>query len=110
INGKSENNVQYFPAPNWTLEYSLFKSASLTTVFQNAVKAIHTKTDWNTNFEKALAQKLIKKRLKKTEIAYQIANTVDEDLTKKVRTILNIDDENDTVNYLVKAIQYATGN
>ncbi|WP_104382611.1 ATP-dependent endonuclease [Sphingobacterium sp. HMA12] len=110
ISWKSEKNVQYFPAPNWTLEYSLFKSASLTTVFQNAVKAIHTKTDWNTNFEKALAQKLIKKKLKKTEIAYQIANTIDEDLTKEVRTILNIDDENDTVNYLVKAIQYATGN
>lgn len=110
INGKSENNVQYFPAPNWTLEYSLFKSTSLTTVFQNAAKAFHTHTDWNTDFEKVLATKLINKTLKKTDIAYHIANAIDEDLSKEVRTIQNVDDANDTVNYLVKAIKYATGN
>lgn len=110
INGKSENNVQYFPAPNWTLEYSLFKSTSLTTVFQNAAKAFHTHTDWNTDFEKALATKLINKTLKKTNIAYHIANAIDDDLSKEVRTIQNVDDANDTVNYLVKAIKYATGN
>ncbi|UOE40143.1 AAA family ATPase [Chryseobacterium suipulveris] len=104
---KSENNVQYFTAPNWTLEYSLFKSASLTTVFKNSVKAEHTGTDWEADFELELAKKLINKGLKKTEIAYQIANVIDEDLTKEVRTILNIDDTNETVNYLVKAIKYA---
>lgn len=110
INGKSESNVQYFPAPNWTLEYSLFKSTSLTTLLQNAAKTFHTHTDWNTDFEKSLAIKLINKTLKKTDIAYHIANVIDEDLSKEVRTILNIDDANDTVNYLVKAIKYATGN
>lgn len=110
INSKSENNVQYFPAPNWTLEYSLFKSTSLTTVFQNAAKAFHTHTDWNTDFEKALATKLINKTLKKTNIAYHIANAIDDDLSKEVCTIQNVDDANDTVNYLVKAIKYATGN
>jgi putative ATP-dependent endonuclease of OLD family len=110
INGKSENNVQYFPAPSWTLEYSLFKSTSLTTVFQNAAKAFHTHTDWNTDFEKALATKLIKKSLKKTDIAYHMANAIDEDLSKEVRTIQNVGEANDTVNYLVKAIIYATGN
>lgn len=110
INGKSENNVQFFPAPNWTLEYSLFKSTSLTTVFQNAAKAFHTHTDWNTDFEKALATKLINKTLKKTNIAYHIANAIDEDLSKEVCTIQNVDDANDMVNYLVKAIKYATGN
>jgi len=109
INAKSEKNVKYFPAPNWTLEYSLFKSTSLTTWFQNVVKGIHTGTDWDTNFEKALAEKLINKGLKKTEIAYQIANVIDEDLGKAVRTIQNLDDINDTVNYLVKAIKYVTG-
>lgn len=110
INGNSENNVQYFPAPNWTLEYSLFKSESLTTVFQSIAKSIHTGTDWNTDFEKALAEKLINKGLKKTEISYQLANAVDEDLTKEVRTIPISEDIIDTVNYLVKAIKYATGN
>ncbi|QHC84725.1 ATP-dependent endonuclease [Empedobacter brevis] len=116
INKKSKGNVQYFPAPNWTLEYTLFKSASLTKIFQDAVSVIHSKTDWSTDFEKALAEKLIKKGLKKTEIAYQIANAIDEDIAKFEKdeieevTIPISQDENDTINYLVKAIKYATGN
>lgn len=110
INEKSERNVQYFPAPTWTFEYSLFKSVSITTLFQNAVKSIHKGTDWETDFEKQLAEKLINKGLKKTEIAYQIANVIDEDLNKEVRTITISQDTDDTINYLVKAIKYATGN
>lgn len=110
INEKSEKNIRYFPAPNWTLEYSLFKSASLTTVFQNAVKSIHTKTDWKTNFELELAKKLIEQSLKKTEIAYHIADVIDNDLKKEVPTVSISEEENDTINYLVKAIKYAAGN
>ncbi|MCT4215272.1 AAA family ATPase [Elizabethkingia anophelis] len=109
INGQAEQNVKYFPAPNWTLEYSLFKSTSLTTLLQTAAKSIHTHTNWD-DFENALAQKLINKGLKKTEIAYQVASAIDEDLGKDVRTIQIVDDVNDTVNYLVKAIKYAAGN
>ncbi|MFT3945586.1 MAG: AAA family ATPase [Agriterribacter sp.] len=109
ISDQSEQKVKFFPAPSWTLEYSLFKSASLTTLFQSAVKAIHVRTDWN-DFEKALAKKLIDKTLGKTEIAYRIANAIDEDLAKEVRTISISEEANDTVNYLVKAIKYATGN
>src|SRR5690606_24296480 len=97
-------------APNWTLEYSLVKSTSLATVFQNAAKAFHTKTDWEAESEKALATKLINKTLKKTNIAYHIANAIDEDLSKADQTITISEDEADTVNYLVKAIKYATGN
>ncbi|MEJ5053685.1 ATP-dependent nuclease [Sphingobacterium sp. MYb382] len=115
IIGKAEQQVKYFPAPKWTLEYSLFESKGLTKTFQNAVKAIHTGTDWDTSFEKSLAEKLINKGLKKTEIAYQIANAIDEDLSgfekKEIsKKTIKISDENDTVNYLIKAIQYATGN
>lgn len=110
INGKAEQNVKYFPAPNWTLEYSLFKSTSLTTLIQNAAKAFHTHTNWDTDFEKALAKKLINKTLKKTAIAYHIANAIDEDLLKAAPNIQITDDANDTINYLVKAIKYATGN
>jgi putative ATP-dependent endonuclease of OLD family len=110
IKGKSESNVQYFPAPNWTLEYSLFKSASLTTLFKNVLKDIvHTGTDWS-DFEKALAEKLINKGLDKTKIAYEMATAIDDDLIKAIRTITISEDETDTVNYLVKAIKYATGN
>ena len=110
INAKSESNVKYFPAPIWTLEYSLFKSTSLITLLQNAAKEIHKGTDWETGFEKSLAEKLINKGLKKTDIAYHISNAIDEDLSKELRTITISEDEADTVNYLVKAIKYATGN
>jgi len=110
INDKSKNNVKYFPAPNWTLEYSLFKSTSLTAAFQSAVKAIHTGTDWETDFEFELAKKLINKGLNKTEIAYHIANSIDEDLANEVRAISISEEENDTINYLIKAIRYVTGN
>lgn len=111
ITKKSESNVQYFPAPNWTLEYCLFKSTSLTTVFQKFTKEVHSGTDW-TDFEKKLAEKLIdkNKKLEKTKIAYEIAHFIDEDVVNKVGTIQIIDDANDTINYLVKAINYATGN
>jgi putative ATP-dependent endonuclease of OLD family len=108
INAKSECNVKYFPAPSWTLEYSLFKSPSLITLLQNAAKAIHKGTDWETNFEKSLAEKLINKGLKKTDIAYHISNAIDEDLSNEYRTITISEDEVDTVNYLVKAIKYVT--
>lgn len=107
INNKTENNVHYFPTRNWTLEYSLFKSKSLNTFFETAVKAIHTGTDWDNDFERELAKKLINKGLKKTEIAYHIANAIDKDFNKEVRTILDIDEVNDSINYLVKAIKYA---
>jgi len=113
ISAKSNQNVQFFTAPNWTLEYSLFKSASLTTAFQNVTKAIHTGTNWDSDFEKELAKKLINKGLNKTEIAYKIANAIDEDLNKPEKDRIfkiAINDKTDSVNYLVKAIKYAAGN
>ncbi|WP_165748294.1 ATP-dependent nuclease [Cellulophaga sp. Z1A5H] len=109
ITSKTNQNVKYFPAPNWTLEYSLFKSSSLKATFETVVKVIHTKSNWD-DFEKALAQKLINKGLKKTEIAYEMAHAIDEDLGKKIRSIIISEDEADTVNYLIKAIKYAAGN
>jgi putative ATP-dependent endonuclease of OLD family len=112
IDVQSEHNVKYFPAPIWTLEYSMFKSSSLTNLLQNAVKAIHTGTDWGTDFEKELAKKLINKGLNKTEIAYHVANAIDEDMNKPVkeRTIqIDLANSTDTINYIVKAIKYASG-
>ncbi|MFB9052479.1 ATP-dependent endonuclease [Formosa undariae] len=112
INGKADQNVKYFPAPNWTLEYSLFKSTSLTMLFQRVVKDIvHTKINW-VNFEKVLAERLIdkSKKFNKTKIAYEMAHAIDKDLVKEVQSIIISEDEDDTVNYLIKAIKYAAGN
>ena len=110
LEGKSEQNVKYFATPNWTLEYALFKSNSLKTVFERIVRGIHSKTDWDSNFELELAKKLVNKTLEKTKIAYEIANKIDEDLSKPVdERQINIAAD-DSIDYLVRAIQYASGN
>jgi putative ATP-dependent endonuclease of OLD family len=111
---KSEQSIKYHTAPNWTLEYSLFKSSSLTSTLQSVCNSVHSGTDWDTNFEKMLAIKLIDKnrKLSKTEVAYRLATAIDEDLQKTPdeRTI-NIDPDNDdSINYLIQAIRYAAGN
>ncbi|MET3115690.1 hypothetical protein AAKU52_003447, partial [Pedobacter sp. CG_S7] len=72
IVNKDDQSVKHFVAPSWTLEYCLFKSSSLNTVFSNCTKKVHTKTDW-ADFESALAIKLINKGFKKTEISYLLA-------------------------------------
>ena len=103
IESKSFQNVNYFVAPHWTLEYSLFLSQSLTAKFQEIVKSIHSGTNWDSDFEKELAKKLINKSLEKTKIAYQLATHLDS-----LRD-LDISAE-DNINYLKKAIKYAAGN
>ena len=111
----SESNVKYFVAPEWTLEYSIFKSAGLGGTFSSISKEIHSGTDW-TNFEDTLAKMLFKKTLNKTEIAYRMAHAIDEDLkeveigvkaTKAIVVDPNVNTE--TLNYIVKAIKYAAG-
>lgn len=103
IKSKSFENVKYFVAPHWTLEYCLNLSDTLKQEFQKIVKSIHTRGSWNSDFEKELARKLIIGKLEKTEIAYKLANYLD--------SLENIPlEESDTICYLKKAIKYAAGN
>ncbi|WP_180103050.1 ATP-dependent endonuclease [Acinetobacter sp. YH12126] len=113
INEKSNQNVKYYAAEQWTLEYSIFKSKKLTSSFQIHAKAIHTKTSWDSNFELELAKKLINQGLKKTEIAYRLAHDLDVEMKKEksVRTInLHETDTTDSIYYLIEAIRYVTNN
>ena len=103
IESKSSQNVNYFVAPHWTLEYCLYLSDSLREEFKDIIKSIHSGTNWDSDFEKELAKKLINKSLEKTKIAYQLATHLDS-----LRD-LDISAE-DNINYLKKAIEYATGN
>ncbi len=103
IKSKSFENVKYFVAPRWTLEYCLNLSDTLKQEFQKIVKSIHTRSGWNSDFEKELARKLIIGKLEKAEIAYKLANYLDG--------LENISlEESDTICYLKKAIKYAAGN
>lgn len=112
-NEKSEQSIKYHTAPNWTLEYSLFKSTSLTSTFQSVCESIHNGTDWDTGFEKMLAIKLIDKnrKLNKTEVAYRLATAIDEDLQKAPdeRAIAIDTDDDESIKYLIHAIRYAAG-
>ncbi len=98
----SEDNIKYFVAPKWTLEYSLFNSEFVSEIFKEIIKSIHTGTDWETDFEKELARKLINKGLKKTQIAYLLSQKLETDIGQEA----NIDDR-DSIMYLVNAINYA---
>ena len=103
IESKSSQNVKYFVAPRWTLEYCLNLSDTLKQECQKIVKSIHTRSGWDSDFEKELAGKLIRQTLNKTRIAYELANYLDG--------LENISlEENDTICYLKKAIEYAAGN
>lgn len=106
IKEDSSQNVKYFVAPRWTLEYCLYLSDSLGDEFKNIVKSIHPKTDWDSDFEKELAKKLLpsssSSKLEKTKIAYQLATHLDS-----LNTCLDISVE-DTINYLKQAIEYVT--
>lgn len=103
IKSKSSQNVKYFVAPRWTLEYCLNLSDTLKQEFQKIVKSIHTRSGWDSDFEKELAGKLIRQTLNKTRIAYELANYLDG--------LENISlEESDTICYLKKAIEYAADN
>lgn len=113
INEKSEENVKYFPAPEWTLEYSLYKSVSLHEIFLKSTKQVHTNTNWDSDFEIELANKLINKGLKKTEIAYLMAQAIDQDMLKpsnEREIIIQNGEKADSIGYLINAINYAAGN
>lgn len=114
---KSLGNVQYFIAQDWTLEYCLNKSPSMNIFFQECVKEVHSKTDWDSNFEKELSKKLINKSLNKVEIAYRLRNKIKKylliDPESKSAPLKNIKDsfgKGDSIEYLIKAIKHATGN
>ncbi|MDM1249462.1 AAA family ATPase [Acinetobacter sp. R933-2] len=113
INEKSNQNVKYYAAKQWTLEYSIFKSKKLSALFQKHSKAIHTKTKWDSNFELELAKKLINQGLKKTEIAYRLAHELDKEMNKHEpdRTLnLHETESTDSIYYLIEAIEYVTNN
>lgn len=106
-NEKSEENVKYYTGAHWTLEYALYCSSLLGEKFKAACKNKHSRTDWDTNFEETLAEKLIDKTLKKTDIAYELALQIDnavQDESFKISTEVN----DDSISYLIQAIKYAT--
>lgn len=96
----SFQNVKTFVAVDWTLEYALLKSTSLSKLFKVAFKNIHPQIDEG-NIEQELGKKLINKGLHKTQIAYEIAAAIEEN------SVLPIDQNDSSIKYLIDAIKYA---
>lgn len=101
------DNVKAFIASDWTLEYSLYKSPLFKEAFMEAVKKVHSGTNWS-DFEGTLATKLINKRLKKTEIAYELARRLDGDASRGEGYIKAL--PGDSMGYLLNAIKYVCKN
>jgi putative ATP-dependent endonuclease of the OLD family len=97
IGNWQKQTVKVFVANNWTLEYALFKSTSLGTKFNKIFKNVHPRID-ETKIEEELAKKLIKK-LKKTEIAYQLAQEIESDEE------IEISEDDESIKYLIDAIK-----
>ena len=97
--------VKSFIAKSWTLEYSIHKSPSLTDIFKNVFKIVHPQIEIN-NTEQELAAKLINKGLNKTEIAYQLAEILENDINLPI-PLITIDENDEQISYLINAIKYA---
>lgn len=95
--------VQSFIAPQWTLEYCLWKSTTFNAKFTEIARAVHNKTDW-TDFESTLIKKLNNRGLAKTEISARLAQAMANGEIDGT----NLHDDPHVI-YLVDAIQYACG-
>ena len=93
------DNIKSFIAKDWTLEYALFKSTSLNVSFKEALLEIHPQMD-SDHLQMELGKKLINKTLNKTELAYNLANKIEQNPTLVI-------DENDAgIKYLIGALKY----
>lgn len=100
-------DIKIFIGKEWTLEWCLFKSSSLSNLFKESVSEIHSKTaDFKdkTKFESKLIEKLKDRTLDKVAIASVLAQKIED------KTDLVFTDESDYIAYLINAIKYTCGN
>lgn len=102
----SDGTVRAFVAPNWTLEFSLQKSNSFRTLFEESFKIVHPNAG-KENLEYEVAKKLLNKGLKKQEIAYLMAHAIQSNLSKE-NDLLLVDDDHAS-QYLINGIKHACG-
>lgn len=106
----ADQKVNLYIAPHWTLEWSLYLSTALKTLFMESVSMVHSKTaafkrdedlSWN---EEEFKNKLIEKLKSRTLDKVAIAQT----LVAKIKEVNQITIGNDdSAYYLVAAIKHA---
>lgn len=109
----SGSDIKLKIAKQWTLEWCLFKSSSLSADFKEAVLQVHSKTNdfkkdehgvFKPEFQKKLIQKLSKIDGTSPLDKVAVANTLSERIIEN-QAILDINDE--YIKYLVEAIKHA---
>lgn len=98
------DTVNVYVAEEWTLEWCLMKSTVLGDLFIDVAKVIHPNGEWETNKELQLAEKLLKKTLKKSEIAYQMVKRLNSDMKELDITRIATDK---SVKHIYEAIKNA---
>ncbi len=98
--------VKIYFSQEWTLEYCLLKSSSLGSSFRKAFKKVHPRIN-EEDAENELVKKLRSGGLNKTEIAYQLAQVINEDSVRE-RPEISINEKDEYIKYLIKAIRYAS--
>jgi len=108
-NFPADQKVNLYIAPHWTLEWSLYLSTALKTLFMESVSMVHSKTaafkrnedlSWNEeDFKNKLIEKLKSRTLDKVAIAQTLVAKI-----KKVNQITIGND--DSAYYLVAAIKH----
>jgi putative ATP-dependent endonuclease of OLD family len=100
-------------AKQWTLEWCLYKSSSLSTEFKESVLMVHSKTDefkkdenglFKPEFQKKLIHKLSKKEGTSQLDKVSVANTLAERIAE-IKPVMDVNDE--YIKYLVDAIKHA---
>jgi putative ATP-dependent endonuclease of OLD family len=104
----NRGKIKTFIAPNWTFEYSLFKSETIGEKYKEIIRQVHPRIN-AINIEKSLAEKLIKRRFKKTDAAYRLAKALENDCELSIPEI-NINEDDVYIKYLIEAIKYVCSN
>ncbi len=112
IGDLSKSNVIIKIAKEWTLEWCLYKSESVSELFKESVTKVHSRTEsfkniddsWHPNFERTLISKLKKGKgdspLNKVAIANELAEKISNDEN------LLIPENDEYLKYLVDAIKH----
>jgi putative ATP-dependent endonuclease of OLD family len=109
-----KTNIKLELAKEWTLEWCLFKSSSLSQIFKEAVCQVHSGTEefkkesagiFKSTFQNKLISKLKKEDntsgIEKVKIASELANKISE------KEDLIIDENDEYLKYLINAIKHA---
>ena len=109
VNLEKCDNVEFFLATHWTLEWCLFKSDALSEIFKLCCMEVHSKTlefkkqddgSWDdASFQIKLTEKLKKQTLSKVKIATLMSQRIKE----SQRLSFN---ETDQAYYLLKALKF----